>query len=144
MQETCVQPLGREDPLISWRRKWQPTPVFLPGESQGQRSLAGDSPQVTEELDTATRQQVMLLRMFTCRFLSGHLVESGFPGGSDGKESAAMQETQVQSLGWEGEGDGNPPQHSCLENPRDRGAWRATVPGVAESANAHAHTEWNY
>ena len=26
---------------ISWRRKWQPTPVFLPGESQGQRSLAG-------------------------------------------------------------------------------------------------------
>ena len=26
---------------ISWRRAWQPTPVFLPGESQGQRSLAG-------------------------------------------------------------------------------------------------------
>ena len=30
--------LGREDP---WRRKWQPTPVFLPGRSHGQRSLAG-------------------------------------------------------------------------------------------------------
>ena len=29
---------------ISWRRKWQPTPVFLPRESQGQRSLAGYSP----------------------------------------------------------------------------------------------------
>ena len=29
---------------ISWRRKWQPTPVFLPGESHGQRSLAGCSP----------------------------------------------------------------------------------------------------
>ena len=27
--------------LIHWRRKWQPTPVFLPGESQGQRSLMG-------------------------------------------------------------------------------------------------------
>ena len=27
-----------------WRRKWQPTPIFLPGESQGQRSLAGYSP----------------------------------------------------------------------------------------------------
>ena len=26
---------------VSWRRKWQPTPVFLPGESQGQRSLVG-------------------------------------------------------------------------------------------------------
>ena len=29
---------------IPWRRKWQPTPVFLPGESQGQRSLVGHSP----------------------------------------------------------------------------------------------------
>ena len=29
---------------IPWRRKWQPTPVFLPGESHGQRSLAGSSP----------------------------------------------------------------------------------------------------
>ena len=27
--------------FIHWRRKWQPTPVFLPGESQGQRSLVG-------------------------------------------------------------------------------------------------------
>ena len=38
------------------------------------------------------------------------------------------QETQVQSLGQEdppGEGNGNPFQHSCLENPLDRGAWRA-------------------
>ena len=29
---------------IPWRRKWQPTPVFLPGKSHGQRSLAGYSP----------------------------------------------------------------------------------------------------
>ena len=29
---------------VPWRRKWQPTPVFLPGESHGQRSLAGYSP----------------------------------------------------------------------------------------------------
>ena len=32
----------------------------------------------------------------------------------------------------EGEGNGNPLQYSCLENPLDRGAWRATVPGIAE------------
>ena len=32
-----------------------------------------------------------------------------------------------------GEGNGNPLQYSCLENPMDRGAWRATVPGVAKS-----------
>ena len=37
---------------IPWRRAWQPTPVFLPGESHGQRSLAGYSPQGHKELDT--------------------------------------------------------------------------------------------
>ena len=31
---------------INWRRKWQPTPVLLPGESHGRRSLVGYSPQV--------------------------------------------------------------------------------------------------
>ena len=36
-----VQSLGREDPL---EEETQPTPVFLPGESQGQRSLEGYSP----------------------------------------------------------------------------------------------------
>ena len=40
MQETWVRSLGWEDP---WRRKWQPTPVFLLGESHGQRSLVGYS-----------------------------------------------------------------------------------------------------
>ena len=34
---------------IPWRRKWQPTPVFLPGESRGQRSLARYSPWGPEE-----------------------------------------------------------------------------------------------
>ena len=32
-----------------------------------------------------------------------------------------------------GEGNGNPLQNACLENPMDRGAWRATVHGVAKS-----------
>ena len=48
----------------------------------------------------------------------------------------AMRETRVRSLGWEdppGEGNGNPLQYSCLENPMDRGAWRATVYGVTKS-----------
>ena len=45
-----------------------------------------------------------------------------------------MQETQIQSLGQEdslGEGNGNPLQYSSLENTMDRGAWWATVHGVA-------------
>ena len=41
MQETWVRSLGQEDPL---EKEWQPTPVFLPGKSHGQRSLAGYSP----------------------------------------------------------------------------------------------------
>ena len=47
------------------------------------------------------------------------------------------QETQVQSLSWEdlsaGEGNGNPLQYSCLENPIGRGAWQATVQGVTKN-----------
>ena len=46
MQDTRVQSLSWEDPL---RRDWHPTPVFLPGESHGQRSLAGYSPQGCKE-----------------------------------------------------------------------------------------------
>ena len=36
---------------ISWRREWQPTPVLLPGESHGQRSLAGYKPCGCKEVD---------------------------------------------------------------------------------------------
>ena len=36
---------------IPWRRAWQPTPLFLPGESHGQSNLAGYSPQGHKELD---------------------------------------------------------------------------------------------
>ena len=46
------------------------------------------------------------------------------------------QEMQLQSLGQEDlpeEGNGNPLQYSCLENPMDRGAWWATVHGVSKS-----------
>ena len=38
---------------IPWRRKWQPTPVLLPGKSHGQRSLGGRSPQGCKELETS-------------------------------------------------------------------------------------------
>ena len=40
-----------------WRRKWQPTPAFSPGESHGQRSLAGYSPWVCKESDMTKQQQ---------------------------------------------------------------------------------------
>ena len=59
-----------------------------------------------------------------------------FPRGSDGKESAcdAGDQGSIPGLGSSsGEDKGNPLQYSCLENPRDRGTWRATVHGVAKS-----------
>ena len=48
MQETRVQSLAQEDPL---EKEMQPTPVFLPAESHGQRSLVGYSPGGRKELD---------------------------------------------------------------------------------------------
>ena len=48
--EMHVKSLGQEDP---WRRKWQPTPVFLLGKSHGQRSLEGYSPWDHQQLYTA-------------------------------------------------------------------------------------------
>ena len=79
---------------ISWRRKWQPTPVFLPGKPHGWKSLLGCSPWGCEESYTTAR-------------LHFHF-----------------------SLSCIGEGNGNPLQCSCLENPRD--GW-AAVYGVAQS-----------
>ena len=73
--------------IYNWKRKWQPTPVFLPGESQGRRSLVGCNPWGREESDTTER-------------LPFHF-----------------------SLSCIGEENGNPLQCSCLENPRDGGAW---------------------
>ena len=60
----------------------------------------------------------------------------GFPSGPDGKESAydAGDLGSIPGSGRSfGERYGNPLQYSCLENPMDRGAWWATVHGVAKS-----------
>ena len=81
----------------SRRRQWHPTPVLLPANSHGQRSLVGCSPWGHEELDPTEQ-------------LHFHF-----------------------SLSCTGEGNGNPLQCSCLENPRGRGAWWSAVSGVAQS-----------
>ena len=59
-----------------------------------------------------------------------------FPGGSDRKASAynVGDPGSIPGLGRSpGEGNGNPLQYSCLENPMDRGGWKVTVHGVAKS-----------
>ena len=60
----------------------------------------------------------------------------GFPGGSAVKNRPANARDSVSTPGLErspGEGNGNPLQYSCLENPVDKEAWRATVHGITES-----------
>ena len=60
----------------------------------------------------------------------------GFPGGSDGEDSA-RHAGDPGLIPWSGrslgEGNGYPLQYSCLRSPMDRGAWWATVRGVAKS-----------
>ena len=68
-----VQSLGREDP---WRRAWQPPPTFLPGESQGQRSLAGCGPRGHTELGTDHRKRLPALGFPMSRTDVPHLVFS--------------------------------------------------------------------
>ena len=67
------------------------------------------------------------------------LILYGFPGGANGKEPAyqCRRCKRHRFSPWVGKiprgGNGNPLQYSCLENPMDRGAWRAIVHGVEKS-----------
>ena len=64
------------------------------------------------------------------------LMYGDYPGGLNGKESAcnAGDPSSIPGLGRSSEeGNGNPLQSSCLENPMDRGAWWAAVHGGAKS-----------
>ena len=66
-------------------------------------------------------------------------VEKGFPGTSDGKESACNVGDPGSVPGYRrslGEGNGNLLQYSCLENPKDRKAWQAPVHGVEKALDA--------
>ena len=70
----------------------------------------------------------------------------GFPGGSEDKTSAcnAGDPGSIPGLGRSpGEGNGNPLQYSYLENPMDRGAWRAIVHGVAKSRTRLSDFKWD-
>ena len=110
MQETWVQSLVGK---IPWRRKCQPTPVFLPGKSHGPLSLVGYRPWGRKELDTTERLHFHFL--FTN---AGDITNVGLIPGLG------------RSLGG---GHGNQLQYSFLENPMDRGIWWATVLRVAQS-----------
>ena len=76
-----------------------------------------------------------LITLYDCVCVSLFLY-LGFPGGSDNKASAChvADLSSIPRLGRSpGEGNGNPLQYSCLENPMDRGAWWAIVHRVTKS-----------
>ena len=81
--------------------------------------------------------KILLIAIEHLQFIEHLLyIRRGFPDGSEVKASAcnAGDPGSIPGLGRSpGEGNGNPLQNSCLENPMDGGAWWATVCGVAKS-----------
>ena len=60
---------------IPWRMKWQPTAVFLPGESYGQRSLVGCSPGGHKESDTTEHAHLHLLTLLIDTLFYGKKIQ---------------------------------------------------------------------
>ena len=112
--------------FMHWRRKWQLTPVFLPGESQGREpggltSMGSQSRTRLKQLSSSSSQpkasQVTLV------------VKNPPANAGDIWDMGSIPGSGIFS----GEGHGNPLQYSCLENPMDRGAWWPTVHRVVKS-----------
>ena len=122
--------------------KWQPTPVLLPRESCGQRSLVGCCPWGRTESDTTeATQHARMHGEGNGNPLQYSCLENPMDGGAwwaavHGVEKNWTFTERLHfhfSLSCIGEGNGNPLQCSCLENPRDSGAWWAAVYGVTQS-----------
>ena len=137
VKSVCLQ-CGRSgfDPWVGkipWRRKWQPTPVLLPGKSHVWRSLVGYSPWGCKELDKIEQ-------------LHFHFsLDWGFPCGSAGKKSTCNVGDPGSTPGLgitPGEGKSYPLQYSGLENFMD-----CIVHGITKSqtqlSNFH-FTSLNY
>ena len=103
-------------PFTPWRRTRQPTAVFLPGEPRD-----GGARRATVYGVAQIRTRRNRLSSSSNSSSSIIIFESCHDRGHDSFTSHTMEE-----------GHGNPPQCSCLENPRDGGARRATVYGVAQ------------
>ena len=108
MQETWVQSLVRK---IPWRREWLPTPVFLPGESHGQRSLAGYSPSGHKESDTTEQLTLSVWRQCTWSAdtvsVRGFALEHNFPSLNFHALEKAMA-THSSVLAWRIPGTAEP------------------------------------
>ena len=119
-----------KETIISTKRSW--TKIYI-------RLLLGKKGKMANEIkgSTLTVMLCCLKNMENCWRVSNTLLcIMGFPGGSDGKESSWNWGDLGLTLGsgrFPGEGNGASLQYSCLENSLDRGAWWATIHGVAKS-----------
>ena len=100
MQKYGLGPWVRK---IPWRRKWQPTPVFLPGKPHGQRSLAGRSSWGHKESDTAGHAHTYQARRLVSFLLNHSRLLGGLAGvmkqTEEGKYKGMMKRVFI-SLGY--------------------------------------------
>ena len=126
------------------RRAWQPTLIFLPGESHGQRSLAG-------YISWGCKESAVTEQLSTHRHNTHYICI--YPRWCRGKESACQCWRRkdvglIPGLGGPpGAGNGSPFQYSCLESPMGRGVWWATIQesqsqtGLTEQLSIPANTQ---
>ena len=116
--------------INNYFRAWLPTPVFLSEESHGQRSLAGYSPSGHKESETTevTEHTAYTLLLFGASQVA--LVVKNLPAYAGDIRYVWSIPGLRRSPGG---GNGNPLRYFSLENPMDKGAWRATVHRGAKS-----------
>ena len=119
--KNCLQ-CGRPglDPWVGkmpWRRAWQPSPLFLPGEFPQTEEPGGLQSMGHKELDKMEQLSTTEVR--------GLRVKNPPANAGDAKAGSVPRSGRSP-----GEGNGTPLQYSCWENPMDRGAWWATGHGV--------------
>ena len=100
---------------------WLPTPVFLPRKFHGQKSLVGYSLWDHKDLD--------MTEQLTWASQVALVVKNPPANAGDVRDGSVIP----GSGRYPGGGRGNPLQYPCLENPKDRGAWQATVHGVSKT-----------
>ena len=137
----------REDKMVGWHHwlKGQEFEKAL-GDGKGQGSLVCCSPWGRKKSDTTeqlNKNESLALFPKTTFYFTHESINScigsklGFPGGWDGKKNLpAIQETWVQSLGWENPLGKEMAIHSSIlawRIPKERGAWQTIVYGVAKS-----------
>ena len=123
--------------FMHWRRKWQPTPVFLPGESRGRGAWWAAVYGVAR-----SRTRLKQLSSFAARTSQVVLVVKNPPANAGDVRDVNLTPGSGRCLG---EGHGNPFQYFCLENPMERGtpwtgcsSWGCKESDITETTHTKA------